>query len=49
MMETFPNLRKDIEIQVEETQRVPSQMKPKRYTPKHIIIKVVIKRDSEQQ
>ena len=49
MMETFLNLGKDIGIQVEETQRIPNQMKLKRYTPRHVIIKVVIKRDSEQQ
>ena len=43
MMETFLNLGKDIRIQIEETQRVPSQMKPKRYTPRHIIIKLAVK------
>ena len=49
MKESFPNLGNVIGVQVEETQKVPSQMKPMRYTTRHIIIKGVIKRDSEQQ
>ena len=49
MKENFPNLVKEIDMQVQEAQRVPNKMDPKRTTPKHIIIKMPnlkIKRDS---
>ena len=39
MKENFPNLVKEIDIQVQETQRVPNKLDPKRPTPRHIIIK----------
>ena len=35
----FPNLVKEIDMQVQEAQRVPVTMDAKRPTPKHIIIK----------
>ena len=37
MKENFPNLVKEIDIQVQETQRVPSKLDTKRTTPTHII------------
>ena len=37
-MENFPNLVKEIDIQPQETQRIPKTRNPKRPTPKHIII-----------
>ena len=40
MAERSPNLRRVKDIQVQEEQRVPSKMKPKRPTPRHIIIKM---------
>ena len=40
MAENFPNLTKEIYIQVQEVQRVPNKMNPKRPTPRHIIIKM---------
>ena len=40
MKENFPNLVKEIEIQVQEAQRVPNKMDPKRTTIRHIIIKM---------
>ena len=40
MAEIFPNLEKDIDIQNQEAQRVPKKKNPKRFTPKHIIIKM---------
>ena len=40
MMENFPNLVKEIDIQVQEAQRVPNKLDPKRTTPRHIIIKM---------
>ena len=40
MKENFPNLVKEIDMQVQETQRVPNQMDAKRPTLRHIIIKM---------
>ena len=39
MKENFPNLVKEIDVQVQEAQRVPNKLDPKRTTPRHIIIK----------
>ena len=36
MKENFPNLVKEIDIQVQEAQRVPKKLDPKRNTPRHI-------------
>ena len=38
--ENFPNLVKEIDIQVQGAQRVPNKMDTKRTTPRHIIIKM---------
>ena len=38
MKENFPNLVKEKDIQVQEAQKVPDELGPKRNTPKHIII-----------
>ena len=40
MKENFPNLVKEIDIQVQEAQTVPNKMNPKRPVPRHSIIKV---------
>ena len=40
MKEKFPNLMKEIDIQVQEAQRVPNKMDTKKTTPRHIIIKM---------
>ena len=41
MKENFPNLAKEIDFQeVQEAQRVPNKLDPKRNTPRHIIIKL---------
>ena len=37
MTENFPKMVKEIDIQVQEAQRVPNKMDTKRPTPKHII------------
>ena len=38
-MENFPNLAKEIDFQeVQEAQRVPKNLDPRRNTPRHIII-----------
>ena len=39
MKENFPNLEKEIDFQeVQEAQRVPEKLDPRRNTPRHIII-----------
>ena len=40
MAEKFPNPKKEIDIQVQEVQRIPNKMNPNRPTPRHIIIKM---------
>ena len=46
--ENFPNLVKEIYMQVQEAQRVPNKMDAKRPTPKHIIIKRQKIKDKER-
>ena len=41
MKENFPNLVKEIDMQVQEAQRVPKKLDPRRNTPKQIIITLV--------
>ena len=40
MKEDFPNLAKGIDIQVQEAQRIPNKLDPKRTISRHIIIKM---------
>ena len=40
MKENFPNLVKEIDIQVQEAQKVPNKLAPNRTTPRHSIIKM---------
>ena len=46
MKENFP--KKEIDIQVQEAQRVPNKLGPKRTTPRHIIIKMPKVREEER-
>ena len=39
-VENFPNMGKEIVNQVQETQRVPYRINPRRKTPRHILIKL---------
>ena len=49
LKENFPNLVKDIDFQeVQEAQRVPNKLGPKRITPRHIIIKMPKGKDKER-
>ena len=48
MKEIFPNMAKEIAIQVQEAQRVPNKLGPKRNTPRHIIIKMPKVKDKER-
>ena len=48
-MENFPNLTKEIDFQeVQEAQRVPKKLDPRKHTPKHIIITVPKMKDKEK-
>ena len=47
MKEIFPNLVKDIEMQVQEAQRAPNKMDSKRLTLRPIIIKMPQVKDKE--
>ena len=46
--ENISNLVKKIDIQVQEAQRVPNKLDPKRTTPRHIVIKMPKVKDKER-
>ena len=48
MKEKFPNLVKEIDIPVQEEQRIPNKLNSKRTTPRHIIIKWPKIKDKER-
>ena len=48
MKENFPNSVKEIDMQVQEAQRVPNKMDAKRPTQRHIIIKMPKVKDKER-
>ena len=48
MKESFPSLVKEIDMQVQEAQRVSNKMDAKRPTPRHIIIKMPKVNDKER-
>ena len=49
MKETFPNLAKEIDFQeVQEAQRVPKKLDPRKHTARHIIIKLSKIKDKER-
>ena len=49
MKENFPNLAKEIDFQeVQEAQRVPKKLDPRRNTPRYIIIKLPNIKDKER-
>ena len=48
MKENFPNLAKDIDFQeVQEAQRIPKKLDPRKHTPRHIIITLAKVKDKE--
>ena len=47
MKENFPTLVKEVDMQVQEAQRVPNKMDTKRPIPSHIIIKMPKVKDRE--
>ena len=46
--ENFPKMGKEIVTQVQETQRVPNRINPRRNTPRHILIKLTNIKHKEQ-
>ena len=48
MTEKFPKLVKEKVTQVQEAERAPVKMNPKRPTPRHIIIKMAKFKDKER-
>ena len=49
MKENFPNLAKEIDFQeVQEAQRVPKKLDPRKHTPRHIIITLPKIKDKER-
>ena len=50
MKEVFPNLSKEIDFQkVQETQRVPKKLDPRKHAPRHIIITLPKIEEKKQQ
>ena len=48
MKANFPNLAKEIDVQVQEAQRAPKKLDPRRNTPRHTIIKLFKIKDKER-
>ena len=48
MKENFPNVVKEIDIQVQEAQRVPNKLGPMKTTPRHITIKMLKVKDKRE-
>ena len=48
MRENFSNLVKEIDMQVQEAQRIPNNMDAKRPSPRHIIVKMPKVKDRER-
>ena len=48
MKEKFPNLAKEIDIQVQEAQGIPNKLDPKRSTPRPITIKIPKVKEKER-
>ena len=46
--ENFPNLVKELDLQVQEAQRVPKKLDPRKHTPRHIIITLLNMKDKER-
>ena len=47
IVENFPNVEKEIVNQVQEAQRVPYRINPRRNTPRHILIKLTKSKHKE--
>ena len=49
IVENFPKMGKEIVTQVQETQRVPNRINPRRNTPRHILVKLIKIKHKEQK
>ena len=48
MKENFSNLEKEIDMQLQEAQRIPKKLDPRRKTPRHIIITLAKMKQKER-
>ena len=49
MKKNFPNLAKEIDFQeVQESERVPKKLDPRKHTPRHIVITLPKNKDKER-
>ena len=48
IVENFPNMGKEIATQVQEVQRVPYRINPRRNMPRHIVTKLTKIKDKEK-
>ena len=48
IVENFPNMEKEIVNQVQEVQRVPYRINPRRNLPRHILIKLTKTKHKER-
>ena len=48
MKENFPDLMREIHMQIQEAQRVPNKLDPRKHTPRHIIITLPKMKDRER-
>ena len=48
IVKNFPNMVKEIATQVQEVQRVPHRINPRRNMPRHIVIKLAKIKDKEK-
>ena len=47
-LKNVPNLAKEIDIQVQEAQRIPNKLDPKKTIPRHVIVKMPKVKDKER-
>ena len=48
IVENFPNIGKEVATQVQEAQRAPGRINPRRNTPRHTVIKLTKIKDKEK-
>ena len=48
IVENFPNMGKGIVSQVQQAQKVPGRINPRRNTPRHIVIKLTHIKDRDK-
>ena len=48
IVENFPNMEKEIVYQVQEAQRIPYRINPRRNTPRHLLMKLTKTKHKER-